>query len=129
MNKFSCAVALATLFVMCVPAHSAELSSLDARSQLQLLEAQIAQISLSEKQLQDIVALQEGEEPLTEEEKQHMAQLEALQKRQESGMLKDEDFDFPLELIRQHGHTKCNAQIIRAVLVIIHTAQMQVSIP
>jgi competence protein ComGC len=133
MSKFSYVVAIAAILLLAVPALSIDedvigSEDLDAPAQLQLLETQIAQISVSEKELQDIVTLQEAGGSLTEEEKQHLAKLVALQKRQDLGILKDSDLDFPLELMKQHAHTKCNAQIIQAILVIIRTAKMQVPI-
>jgi hypothetical protein len=131
MAKFSHLFAVAALMLLCAPVHSQDfdldgVENLDPQAQLQLLETQIAQISVSEQEIDDIVALQEGGGPLTDEEKQHLVKLEALKKRQETGMLTDADFNFPLELMKQHTHTKCNAQIIQAILSIIGTAKNQV---
>lgn len=131
MSKFSPLFAVAALLLLCALAHAQDLDvdgieNLDPQAQLQLLETQIAQISVSEKEIQDIVTLQEGGGALTEEEKQHLAKLNALRKRQETGMLADADFNFPLELMKTHTHTKCNAQIIQAILSIIGTAKKQV---
>ncbi len=131
MFKFSHLFAVAALLLLCAPAHSQDLDvdgieNLDPQAQMELLETQIAQISVSEKDIQDIIMLQEGGDALTEEEKQHLEKLEALKKRQETGMLTDADFNFPLELMKQHTHTKCNAQIIQAILSIVGTAKKQV---
>jgi hypothetical protein len=129
MSKSLFALVIVVLLVLCTPALSGDLDldsshDLDAQSQLQMLETEVAQISLSEKELREIVELQQGGDPLTDQEKETMAKLAALQQRQEKGMLKDEDFDFPLQLLKHH--TKCNAQIIEAVLAIVRTAKMQV---
>jgi hypothetical protein len=131
MSKFSCVLAIAALLVLLVPARSTDSgiggnSDLDPQKQLLLLETEIAQISISEKQLQDVITLQTNGDVLSADEKKTLAQLQALQKRQETGMLKDEDFDFPLKLLKMHEDEKCNAEIIRAVLAIIRTAKMQV---
>jgi hypothetical protein len=125
MSKFSCVLAIAALLVLLVPARSSDSGS-DPQKQLLLLETEIAQISISEKQLQDVITLQTNGDALSADEKQTLAQLKALQKRQEAGMLKDEDFDFPLKLMKIHEDEKCNAEIIQAVLVIVRTAKMQV---
>ena len=131
MSKLACALAISLLLVLCTPSLSDEIDfisseALEAQSQVQLLETQVAQIALSEKELGDIIALQQAGGPLTDQETKDLAQLEELQKQQLKGMLKDEDFDFPLQLLQRHKSTKCNAQIIQAVLVIIRTAKMQV---
>jgi hypothetical protein len=131
MSKLSCVFAIAALLVLSVPARSTDSGldgSLDSdpQKQLLLLETEIAQISISEKQLQDVITLQTNGDALSADEKKTLDQLQALQKRQESGMLKDEDFDFPLKLMKIHEDEKCNAQIIQAVLSIIRTAKMQV---
>ena len=131
MSRFSCVLAIAALLVLLVPARSSG-SGIDSRldsdpqKQLLLLETEIAQISISEKQLQDVITLQSSGDVLSDDEKQTLAKLKALQKRQETAMLKDEDFDFPLKLMKLHEDEKCNAQIIQAVLAIIRTAKMQV---
>ena len=131
MSKLACALAIAALLMLCAPARSAD-SGLDSslgmesEMQLQLLETEIAQISVSEKQLHDIVALQAqaGGDELTEAEKGTMAKLQALEQEQKKRMLTDDEFNLPITLMEHHE--KCNAQIIEAVLKIFRTAKMQV---
>ena len=131
MSKLACALAIAALLMLCAPARSAD-SGLDSslgmesEMQLQMLETEIAQISVSEKQLHDIVALQAqaGGDALTEAEKGTMAKLQALEQEQKKRMLTDDEFNLPITLMEHHE--KCNAQIIEAVLRIFRTAKMQV---
>ncbi len=130
MSKYPCALAVAVL-LLCSSALSSDLNvdssqDLDLQSQLQLLETEVAQIAVSEKDLNDIIALQEGGDPLTDQEKNDLAKLQELQRRQEKEMLKDEDFDLPLHLLKHGEHTKCNAVIIKTILSIVRTAKIQV---
>ena len=130
MSKLACALAIAALLMLFAPARSETLgvdSSLGMESEMQMqsLENEIAQISLSEKELHDIVALQAGGDALTAAEKDTMDKLQALQNAQKTRMLKDNEFDLPISLMERHE--KCNAQIIEAVLKIIRTAKMQVA--
>ena len=79
MSMLACALANAALLMLCAPARSVDLdvdSSLGMESelQLQLLETEIAQIFVSEKQLHDIVSLQAAGDELAAAEKGTMAQ-------------------------------------------------------
>ena len=94
MSMLACALANAALLMLCAPARSADLDvdsslGMESEMQLQLLETEIAQISVSEKQLHDIVALQAqaGGDALTEAEKGTMAKLQALEQEQKKRMM------------------------------------------
>ena len=92
MSMLACALANAALLMLCAPARSADLdvdSSLGMESelQLQLLETEIAQIFLSEKQLHDIVSLQAAGDDLAAAEKGTMAKLQALEQEQKKRMM------------------------------------------
>ncbi len=92
MSMLACALANAALLMLCAPARSADLdvdSSLGMESelQLQLLETEIAQIFVSEKQLHDIVLLQAAGDELAAAEKGTMAKLQALEQEQKKRMM------------------------------------------
>ena len=92
MSMLACALANAALLMLCAPARSADLdvdSSLGMESelQLQLLETEIAQIFLSEKQLHDIVSLQAAGDDLAAAEKGTIAKLQALEQEQKKRMM------------------------------------------
>ena len=92
MSKLACALAIAALLMLCAPARSAD-SGLDSslgmesEMQLQLLETEIAQISVSEKQLHDIVSLQAAGDDLAAAEKGTIAKLQALEQEQKKRMM------------------------------------------
>ena len=92
MSMLACALANAALLMLCAPARSVDLdvdSSLGMESelQLQLLETEIAQIFVSEKQLHDIVSLQAAGDELAAAEKGTMAKLQALEQEQKKRMM------------------------------------------